>query len=198
PLLPGIVATVNYTYALTQPDINLGGVTNSAIVNATDDGSGDPLSDVSDSANPIDEDNDMDGDLTNDPTITPLTPTAEITLVKTGVYVDVNMNGMVDVNDMITYTFTVTNSGTIQVNSLVINDATVGAVNLAVSPAILNPSEMGVATFDYTLTQADIDNGTVVNTATASGFDSIGDPVSDISDSGNPADETGAPDDDTT
>jgi len=49
----------------------------------------------------------------------------------------------------------------------------------------------------YTITQSDINAGQVVNEAVATGEDPSGNPVTDDSDSGNPADDTGADDDDT-
>ena len=48
------------------------------------------------------------------------------------------------------------------------------------------------------ITQADVDAGEVVNTATVTGDDPDGDPVTDVSDSANPGDDTGGPDDPTT
>ncbi|WP_299255409.1 hypothetical protein, partial [uncultured Lacinutrix sp.] len=49
----------------------------------------------------------------------------------------------------------------------------------------------------YTITQTDVNAGQVINTAVAEGEDPNGNTVNDDSDSGNPADDTGADDDDT-
>ncbi|SDW93842.1 DUF7507 domain-containing protein [Litoreibacter albidus] len=78
----------------------------------------------------------------------------------------------------VTYTFTVQNTGTAQLlrssNPITINDPKVGAVDCSAQPLVLNapfaivPGGSFDCTATYTLTQAEIDAGEVVNTATAS------------------------------
>ncbi|PQJ14342.1 DUF7507 domain-containing protein [Nonlabens xylanidelens] len=194
-LLPGEMGTFTGMYTIIQMDIDNGEVENTATTDATSPNG--PVSDTSDSDNPADEDNDMDGDTTNDPTITPLTPNDAIELVKGGVYADTNGDGVVSVGDMITYTLTATNTGTTTLTGVTVSDALLGVVAQATTPDTLLPGEMGTFTGMYTITQMDIDNGEVENTATTDATSPNG-PVADTSDSDNPADEDNDMDGDTT
>ncbi|MGO4912653.1 DUF7507 domain-containing protein, partial [Leeuwenhoekiella sp. W20_SRS_FM14] len=112
-------------------------------------------------------------------------------LTKGAVYVDVNTDGIVNLGDLITYTFTVTNTGNTVLNSISIDDAEIGVTGIAISNSTLNPGEEGSVSVDYLITQQNIDSGQVVNSATATATDDSGNLISDISDSTNPADETG-------
>jgi hypothetical protein len=104
---------------------------------------------------------------------------AEITLVKSA-----SVGGTGAVDDQIEYTFTVTNTGNVTVSGLSIDDAFLSLMDLAVTPSTLAPGQTGTATATYIIKQADLDNGSIVNTATATGQDPNGDPVSDVSDTG--------------
>ncbi|WP_220764819.1 hypothetical protein, partial [Flavobacterium sp. UMI-01] len=53
--------------------------------------------------------------------------------------------------------------------------------NLALTPSTLLPNGVGVATQDYTITQADIDAKMVTNTAIAKGKDPSGNDIEDTS-----------------
>ncbi|MFA9187263.1 beta strand repeat-containing protein, partial [Flavobacterium magnesitis] len=168
-LAPGATnnTSITGTYAITQADIDAGKVTNSALVIAKDPQNNN-VTDVSGTTL-----------TTNDATETPVTQTPTIALVKTAVY-----NGdatRAAVGDTVTYTFTVTNTGNVTVNNIVINDAKLGVTNLALVPASLAPSATGVVTQEYTITQADIDAGVVTNTAIAIGQDPQGVDVQDTS-----------------
>src|SRR5690606_28533724 len=72
------------------------------------------------------------------------------------------------VGDTIAYSFLVTNTGNVTLTGIAVNDPL-----LAVAPVCpvttLAPGASTTCTGSYTLTQADIDNGEVVNSATAGG-----------------------------
>ncbi|KAA1242332.1 gliding motility-associated C-terminal domain-containing protein, partial [Aquimarina sp. RZ0] len=142
----------------------------------------DDVIDVSDagdeSVETPDGDGSTDGVPDNDPTVTILTLMPELTFVKTGI-----ANGS-SVGDSITYTFTVTNTGNVTIDAIFIDDILTGSTNLAVTPSTLNPGEQGTATAIYIITQDDINNGEVMNSATVIGEDPNGENVMDISDSG--------------
>ncbi|MCG9794061.1 DUF7507 domain-containing protein [Flavobacterium algicola] len=166
-LAPTEVGVATRSYTITQADLNLGQVTNTAIATGQD-GDGNTVEDISGTA--------VDND---DSTITTIPTDGKLAFVKTAVY-----NGdstKAKVGDVITYTFTVTNTGNVSVNNIVINDAKLGATNVALTPSVLAPTEVGVATRSYTITQADLNLGHVTNTAIATGQDGDGNTVEDIS-----------------
>lgn len=97
-------------------------------------------------------------------TVAPAAPA--ITLAKTGVLND-GGDGQANVGDTITYSFTVTNSGNITLTNVSVTDP---KVTVAGGPiASLAPGAVDATTFTavYTLTQADVNAGSLVNTASA-------------------------------
>ncbi|WP_298329086.1 gliding motility-associated C-terminal domain-containing protein [uncultured Dokdonia sp.] len=185
---PGDVLTFTASYILTQDDINAGTVENEATASATDP-SGNPVTDASDSGNAGD-----DTGADDDATVTPLPVVSEIAFAKAvSALTDTNGDGLLGAGDQVTYTFTVTNTGSSTVSNLTVNDATIGLSNAVVTPSTLQPTEMGSVTANYILTQADVNAGNVENTATATGTDPNGAAVTDVSDSTNPNDDEGQP-----
>src|SRR5699024_5882018 len=78
--------------------------------------------------------------------------------------------------DTITYTLTVTNTGNVTLDNVIVHDEMLGG-ELTVTPSVLAPGEQGVVTGTYTVTQADIDNQSeIINIATATGTPPGGDP----------------------
>jgi len=154
-LTPGDSGTATATYTTTQADVNAGLVNNTATATGT------PPSgpDVSDDDSALVEGPKQSGD---------------ITLVKTA-----NPQVFTEVGEVITYTFTVTNTGNVTLDDIVIDDPLTGSVNLSVSPSTLVPGETGTATATYTTTNADVSAGEVVNVATATGYDPSDNPVED-------------------
>ncbi|WP_420835946.1 DUF7507 domain-containing protein, partial [Lacinutrix mariniflava] len=192
--------TITSIYTITQADVNAGNVENTATVNGTDP-NGTAVTDTSDSTNPNDDEgqpgnSDADADDTNDPTNLPILSTPELTLVKTSSYVDTNGDGVVSPGDQINYTFVVTNTGNVTVTSIDVTDSNL-TPTLVGTIASLAPMANQTLSASYTITQADVNAGEVINTAVAEGEDPNGNTVSDDSDSGNPADDTGNDDDDT-
>jgi uncharacterized repeat protein (TIGR01451 family) len=144
-LAPGATGTAMATYTITSGDVSSGQVVN--VANAT---GYDP------SDNSVED--------TDEETIEGPKQSPDINLIKTASPQTYN-----EVGDVITYTFTVTNTGNATLTNVVIDDPLTGSVNLAVSPSTLDPGETGTATATYTITQADITAGKVTNSATATG-----------------------------
>uniref|UniRef100_UPI00261EA6C0 DUF7507 domain-containing protein n=1 Tax=uncultured Aquimarina sp. TaxID=575652 RepID=UPI00261EA6C0 len=180
-LVVGASDTSTFTgvYNIQQSDINNGVVVNSATATGSSPGNTDDVTDVSDDPNDNTDttDSDSDGDVEDD-TETDLGQDPELTLVKTGVASGSN------VGDVITYTFTVTNTGNVTVSNIFIDDILTGSMNLAITPSTLAPGEQGTAQATYVITQVDINNGEVMNSATVIGEDPNGDDVIDVSDNG--------------
>ncbi|MES2575862.1 MAG: gliding motility-associated C-terminal domain-containing protein [Bacteroidota bacterium] len=163
-LLPNTTGTATATYTIQQSDIDAGKVTNSATVTGTTPLGG-TVTDTSGTT------------ITNDtPTETTLNPNSSIALVKTSV-----IGGTGGVGNIITYTFTVTNTGNTTLSSIIVNDPLTSSVNLSVTPGTLLPNTTGTATATYTIQQSDIDTGIVTNTATVTGTIPLGGTVTDIS-----------------
>jgi uncharacterized repeat protein (TIGR01451 family) len=117
--------------------------------------------------NAADVDSDSDGN-PDDPTVTALTQTPELTIEKVaGTLTDSNSDGVTGgVGDDITYSFTVENTGNVSLTNVTVTDPTAtvsgGPITLAVGA-----SDNSSFTASYEITQADIDAGGVTNTATA-------------------------------
>ncbi|MFG2697135.1 LPXTG cell wall anchor domain-containing protein [Kitasatospora sp. NPDC048407] len=78
------------------------------------------------------------------------------------------------IGSTIPYDFVVTNSGTIPINNLAVNDPKVGPINCPVT--VLEPGKTVTCTATYLVTAEDVAAGHVVNTAQATGT-ADGDPV---------------------
>ena len=143
-------------YAITQADINAGQVVNQAKAEGTaPDGS--IVND--DSGATINDD---------DPTVTTLCQNGSIALVKIGTLSDENGDGCTQVGETIVYDFIVTNTGIVDLTNVTVTDPLVtvtgGPINL-----VSGDTDSSTFTAIYTVTQADIDAGQVVNQATAEG-----------------------------
>src|SRR5690606_19934 len=68
------------------------------------------------------------------------------------------------VGDVLEYTITVTNTGNVTLENIEVNDALTGLTETIVT---LAPNGVETFTTTYTVTQSDLDNGSVLNTATA-------------------------------
>jgi len=151
-LAPGASTTCTATYLLTQADVDSGVVHNEATV-AGDPPTGDPVT-------------------ATDAVDLSIVPGPSITLDKqAGAPSSAQTGGTIE------YTFEVTNSGNVTLAAVAVADAKVGTVSCPVST--LAPGETTTCTARYTLTQADLDAGTVTNTASVTGTPPAGDPVTD-------------------
>ncbi|MGO8875222.1 MAG: hypothetical protein ACLQNG_05575 [Acidimicrobiales bacterium] len=166
-LAPGQVATFTATYTITQADLDNGSVSDTATA------TGEPPGCVSSSC--------ATSSAGSTATVT-LTQSPALTVVKS-----VTSSGPYDtVGETISYRFTVTNSGNVtlgHVGVLDVQAAPAGALTSGptcqglASPAgpcsgattALSPRQVATFTATYTITQADLDNGSVSDTATATG-----------------------------
>ena len=157
-LATGQILSCSASHVVTADDITAGGFSNTAFALS------DQTSSVSDTADVI-------------------TQTPRIELQKTGT-VNLGVNTRADAGDTISYIFTVTNIGEVTLNDITLIDI-VGGVTISGGPiASLAPSASDSTTFSgaYTLTQADVDAGTIENTAVATGTPTVGNIVSDTDD----------------
>jgi uncharacterized repeat protein (TIGR01451 family) len=98
-----------------------------------------------------------------------------LALVKTaGSPVDVNADGLVDAGDTIAYTFDVTNTGTVALTAVVVDDPKIGAVSCAATTLSPGATMRCAGAAVYTITAADAASGSADNTATATGTASDG------------------------
>ncbi|MGC9449319.1 DUF7507 domain-containing protein [Cereibacter johrii] len=163
-LAPGESDSTTYSarYLLTQEDLDLGRVSNTALVTGsyrTPDGTDDTVTDMS--GTEIEND---------DPTDAEFTPVPGIALVKTA---DVSGIGSpAAIGDPVRYSFTVTNTGNVTLTDVTVSDTSLPGLVLSGSPiGRLAPGESDSVTYSasYALTQADLDRGVIENTARATG-----------------------------
>ncbi len=158
-LAPGAWATCTATspHLVTQADVDAGQVANTATAHGEAPLGGPVVSQTSS-------------------TDTPVAQSRAVGLVKSAAVTDVNGTGRTDLGDLVTWSFAVTNTGTVTVASLAVTDPTAGPVTCPVSS--LAPSASTTCTAAaHTVTQADVDAGLLSNTATAAGQAPAGGPV---------------------
>ncbi len=165
-LAPGESMTCAAGYALEQADVDAGVVRNTVDV-AADDPSAGPVAD-------------------SDMVSTPLTRTPEMAIVKTHTATrDTDGSGTDTVGDVFEYELVVTNTGNVTLTGLALSDPLVGAVDCG-GVTTLAPAGILTCTAAYVLTQGDIDDGQVVNTATADAVGADGTPLSRTDDATSP------------
>ncbi|MCB8925923.1 MAG: DUF11 domain-containing protein [Ardenticatenaceae bacterium] len=156
-LAVGGTLTCSATYTVTQTDVDAGVVNNTATA-----------------------DSDQTGPETDSETV-PVTQGPALVLDKALFgYADEDGSGTITLNDVLTYTFTTTNTGNVTLTGVTIVDPLPGLSALScdqVQPATLTVGDTLTCTATYTVTQADVDAGVVNNTATADSIET--DPVDD-------------------
>ena len=149
----------NGSLIVDQADIDAGQIVNTATVTASDP-SGDEVSDISGATIGDDE-----------PTVTPICQDPAIAIVKTGVFNDEDGDGLAQVGETITYTFTVTNEGNVDISNVVITDDLIPDIIFVSGDTDgdgeLDVDETWIFTGTYTINQDDIDLGVVFNQAIA-------------------------------
>jgi uncharacterized repeat protein (TIGR01451 family) len=145
-LAPKASQTFTGTYTITQADLDRGNLTNTA--RATAGGQGPDNTDLS-----------VSGSVEIAAVLS-----KSISLLKRAVPASYS-----SLDQLIWYYFEVVNTGNVTLSNVRIDDALLGIAGVAVSPSVLSPGQKGVLTFPYAVTQANLDNGSIVNTATARG-----------------------------
>ena len=167
-LLPGQEATFTGIYSVTQADINHGSIVDHATTHGTTPSNGT----VNATSNIVTVD---------------VTQTPSLTIAKAADPTTVTAAGQ-----SVTYTFTVTNNGNLTLTSVGVTDvptAPAGGVTATCqslsSPdgtcsgatTTLAPGQTAIFSGTYTITQADVDHGEVVDDATATGTPPSGPPI---------------------
>ena len=152
--------TFTGTYALQQADIDAGVVDNTALATGT------PPSGPADN-------------VTDDDTHTePISQTPSIALVKDGA-LDLGGDGIATPGDVITYAFTVTNTGNVTLSDVTVTDPLLTVVGGPLASLAAGAVDSTTFTGTYAITQLDIDAGVVDNTALATGTPPSGADVTD-------------------
>lgn len=146
PLQPGQTAHFTASYVVTQADLDHATLTDIATVTAQPAAGGAALVNTS---NPV--------------TVVALAAPA-LTLDKTASRPTVSSTA-----DVVTYSFLVTNVGNQTLHGITVDDPMLTAINCPVTT--LAPAATTACTGDYATTQADLDAGSIHNTATASALD---------------------------
>ena len=108
---------------------------------------------------------------------TPVAQFAALSAQKHAVVNDLNHDGRTDLGDTITWSVTVSDTGTVSVSSVAIDDPKGGPMTCAATALAPGASTVCTATLPYAISQPDVDAGRVDNTATASATDPQGAPV---------------------
>nr|WP_315262573.1 gliding motility-associated C-terminal domain-containing protein [uncultured Flavobacterium sp.] len=159
--------TFSGTHVITQDDINTGYVYNLATVTAKDP-EDKPVTDTSSDPTPCTScpiDNECP-----DCTITPLTQSPKLEVIKTATTASYSKVG-----DIINYTITIKNSGNQTLHQIIVKDPLTG---LDTTIAFLEPGTSSEYTQSYTVTQEDLNKGSVTNVATADGLTPNNTPIS--------------------
>ena len=151
-LNPGANLTCTASHTITQADLDAGSVTNVATATGTDPG-----------GNPVTSPPDTE-------TVTAVQGPS-LSIVKTA-----TPSTYSAVGDVISYSYLVTNDGNLTIFGLITVSDDV-ATDESCPAGILNPGANLTCTASHTITQADLDAGSVTNVATATGTDPGGNPV---------------------
>ncbi len=167
-LLPGQVATFSGSYTLTQADVDHGSIVDTALAHGTGPGNTPVMA------------------TSNQVTVT-VPPTPSLSIAKSAVPTSVTAAGQ-----SVTYTFMVENTGNVTLTSVGVADvptAPAGGVTATcqelTSPSgtcsgattSLDPGQTAVFSGAYQVTQADMNNGSIVDHATATGTPPTGSTV---------------------
>ncbi|MFC7285126.1 DUF7507 domain-containing protein [Phocicoccus pinnipedialis] len=97
-----------------------------------------------------------------------------------------DVDKITEVGQEVTYTFEIKNTGNVTLNKISLDDPKLGG-EITLEKTTLAPGESVTVSKDYTVTQKDLDDGKVSNTATVKGEDPKGDTLEDKDDDEIPA-----------
>ncbi|KIQ66265.1 hypothetical protein TR51_00920 [Kitasatospora griseola] len=150
-LNPGESTLCHGSYVVTAADLPVGHVTNTAHAEGTDSGGQHVVS-------------------------PPVEATvAVVGVAKLAIEKKPDNPGPFHVNEVVDYTYTVTNTGTATVHDLIVNDDHVASVTC--DRTVLDPGQVATCHGSYVVTPEDVKAGHVTNTAHASGLDPLGETV---------------------
>ncbi|HWS51863.1 MAG TPA: hypothetical protein VN241_12695 [Microbacterium sp.] len=156
-LAPGAVVTATATYALTQADVDAGSIANTATATASSAGGGALSTDATETI-PLSS----ASSLTFDKSVSETTSTA---------------------GEPLTYTFEIENTGNTTLSGVAVSDPMAGLSALAYTwpgaPGVLTPGQTATATATYAVTLADIESGTLRNTASVTASPPTGPALTD-------------------
>ena len=171
-LEPGESDSINYSaeYFITQADIDAGNFTNTASVAGLSP-SGDS---IEAKASAIVNGSQQEAKEEQD-------ETASLQLVKevASINGDPDAFNFTQVGDLITYAFTVTNTGSVEITDITISDLFASVTGEPISSLAPGESDSTSYTAAYVITQEDINACSFTNTASASGLSLSGEAVSD-------------------
>lgn len=156
-LMPGESTTCTAVHTVAQAEIDAGSITSGATAQGTD-AAGVTIVDTAGASQGVEQ-----------------LPTLELAKSGTLDASVVETSSRPDAGDAIAYSFDVTNTGNVTLSSVTVVDPVVGAVTCPAGG--LAPGGTVSCSADYTVTQADVDAGEVVNTAEASAKPPTGDAV---------------------
>ncbi|MGB5863775.1 MAG: hypothetical protein WBG95_05705 [Sulfitobacter sp.] len=155
----GETATFAATYVLVQADLDAGGIRNSAVVSGTPP-RGPPVTDITD--------NGVAGDGDDNATVLPITAAPAFSFEKAYTGADASFDA---VGDILDYTFTLVNTGNVTLTAAISITDTLITQPIVCDPVSVTapwpPTETRTCTTTYAVVQQDIDNGEIVNTASA-------------------------------
>ena len=146
-LAPAGEKTITYSYTVTQDDVDSGQIDNTATAKGKDP-----------------KNNEISAQ--DDATVTTVASDAKLTVEKTAA-----PTSNVRVGNKVTYTVVVTNNGNVTVKGITLDDSLVELTEDKASIGTLAPNGTKTITYEYTVTQDDVDAGKITNTASATGKD---------------------------
>ncbi|MFE2106114.1 hypothetical protein ACFXAF_09615 [Kitasatospora sp. NPDC059463] len=159
-LAPGATVVCTATYTVTQADVDAGTIKNAATATGTPPRGEPPVSPPSEVE-------------------LPQAPKPALAVVKSA---ETEKPGRLVAGERVTYTFTVTNTGNVTVKDVKVAESEftgTGKLSPVICPketTALAPGATVTCTATYTVTRADVDAGTIRNTATATGTPPKGEP----------------------